>query len=119
MERRLKPVRDNLSRLKKATPKNYPVKDALVKILKVELIAIGNFIRAATRDEEDAEKLEERLWVHTVKHYWPRPDVTVSVVRHMYQKMLQTELNGKQASNAKPTNGETSGKSTNGQKSGE
>ncbi len=59
VERRLRPVRDNLSRLKKATPKNYPQKDAMVKVLKVELIAIGNFIRAETRDNPE---LEERLW---------------------------------------------------------
>ena len=59
VERRLRPVRDNLSRLKKATPKNYPEKNAMVKVLKVELIAIGNFIRAETRDNPE---LEERLW---------------------------------------------------------
>jgi chromodomain-helicase-DNA-binding protein 1 len=59
VERRMRPVRDNLSRLKKATPKNYPQKDAMVKVLKVELIAIGNFIRAETRDNSE---LEERLW---------------------------------------------------------
>jgi|TARA_R110002003_G_scaffold269_2_gene17956 chromodomain-helicase-DNA-binding protein 1 len=59
IERRLRPVRDNLSRLKKATPKNYPQKEAMVKVLKVELIAIGNFIRAETRDNNE---LEERLW---------------------------------------------------------
>lgn len=59
IERKLRPVRDNLSRLKKATPKNYPQKDAMVKVLKVELIAIGNFIRAETRDNPE---LEERLW---------------------------------------------------------
>jgi chromodomain-helicase-DNA-binding protein 1 len=59
LERKLRPVRDNLSRLKKATPKNYPQKEAMVKILKVELIAIGNFIRAETRDNGE---LEERLW---------------------------------------------------------
>jgi chromodomain-helicase-DNA-binding protein 1 len=59
IERKLRPVRDNLSRLKKATPKNYPQKEAMVKVLKVELIAIGNFIRAETRDNDE---LEERMW---------------------------------------------------------
>ena len=59
VERKLRPVRDNLSRLKKATPKNYPEKNAMVKVLKVELIAIGNFIRAETKDNPE---LEERLW---------------------------------------------------------
>jgi len=59
IEKRLRPVRDNLSRLKKATPKNYPQKDQMIKVLKVELIAIGNFIRVDTRDNPD---LEERLW---------------------------------------------------------
>lgn len=59
VERRLRPVRDNLGRLKKATQKNYPVKETLVKVLKIELIAIGNFIRQETRDNVD---LEERLW---------------------------------------------------------
>ncbi|KAH8730976.1 P-loop containing nucleoside triphosphate hydrolase protein [Phaeosphaeriaceae sp. PMI808] len=59
IERKFRPVRDNLSRLKKATAKNYPQKEAMVKVLKVELIAIGNFIRVETRDNEE---LEERLW---------------------------------------------------------
>lgn len=58
-ERKLRPVRDNLGRLKKATNKNFPIKETLIKILKVELIAIGNFIRAETRSNAD---LEERLW---------------------------------------------------------
>ena len=59
LERKLRPVRDNLGRLKKATPKNYPQKETMVKVLKIELIAIGNFIRAETRDNVE---LEDRLW---------------------------------------------------------
>ena len=59
VERKMRPVRDNLSRLKKATAKNYPQKDIMIKVLKTELIAIGNFIRAETRDNTE---LEERLW---------------------------------------------------------
>jgi chromodomain-helicase-DNA-binding protein 1 len=59
VERKMRPVRDNLGRLKKATQKNYPDKANLVKVLKVELIAIGNFIRAETREQPE---LEERLW---------------------------------------------------------
>lgn len=59
VERKMRPVRDNLSRLKKATAKNYPQKDIMIKVLKTELIAIGNFIRAETRDNAE---LEERLW---------------------------------------------------------
>ncbi|KAL6702600.1 ATP-dependent DNA helicase Hrp3 [Coniothyrium glycines] len=91
MERQLRPVRDNLSRLKKATPKNYPQKDAMVKVLKVELIAIGNFIRANTRENPD---LEERLWAHTVNNYWPRQSVTVPAIKGMYNKMLSSEKPG-------------------------
>jgi chromodomain-helicase-DNA-binding protein 1 len=59
LERRLRPVRDNLGRLKKATRNNHPSQESLIKNLKVELIAIGNFIRAETRDNAG---LEERLW---------------------------------------------------------
>jgi chromodomain-helicase-DNA-binding protein 1 len=59
VERKMRPVRDNLSRLKKATAKNYPQKEVMIKVLKTELIAIGNFIRAETRDNAE---LEERLW---------------------------------------------------------
>ena len=59
VERKMRPVRDNLGRLKKATQKNYPDKANLAKVLKVELIAIGNFIRAETREQPE---LEERLW---------------------------------------------------------
>ena len=46
-------------KMKKATAKNYPQKDIMIKVLKTELIAIGNFIRAETRDNTE---LEERLW---------------------------------------------------------
>lgn len=49
MEQALKQVRDNLGRLKKATSKNYPNKEKLVKVLKKELIAVGNHINAHTR----------------------------------------------------------------------
>ncbi|KAH7095898.1 chromodomain helicase-like protein [Paraphoma chrysanthemicola] len=115
IERKLRPVRDNLSRLKKATPKNYPQKEAMVKVLKVELIAIGNFIRAETRDNEE---LEERLWSYTVNNYWPRQSVTVPAIKGMYQKMLQTEMNGKQASSAQPSNGKPDGQA-NGKANGE
>jgi chromodomain-helicase-DNA-binding protein 1 len=58
-ERRLRPVHDNLLRLKKANMKNFPQKEKMVKVLKVELIAIGNFIRAETRENKE---LAERLW---------------------------------------------------------
>jgi len=91
IEKRLRPVRDNLSRLKKATPKNYPQKDQMIKVLKVELIAIGNFIRVDTRDNPD---LEERLWAFTVNNYWPRASVTVPAIKGMYQKMLSSEKPG-------------------------
>ncbi|KAL7772143.1 hypothetical protein CFE70_002096 [Pyrenophora teres f. teres 0-1] len=103
LERKLRPVRDNLSRLKKATPKNYPQKDAMVKVLKTELIAIGNFIRAETRDNPE---LEERLWGYTITNHWPRPGVTVPAIKGMYNKMLSSE---------KPAAGTTA---TNGQKNG-
>lgn len=49
MERALKPVHDNLGRLKKATSKNYPDKEKLVRVLKKELIAVGNHINTHMR----------------------------------------------------------------------
>ncbi|KAF1837555.1 hypothetical protein BDW02DRAFT_565846 [Decorospora gaudefroyi] len=103
LERKLRPVRDNLSRLKKATPRNYPHKDAMVKVLKVELIAIGNFIRAETRDNAE---LEERLWAFTISNHWPRPGVTVPAIKGMYNKMLSSEKSG---AGAQPTNGQKNG----------
>ncbi|KAF2263968.1 chromodomain helicase-like protein [Lojkania enalia] len=103
LERRLRPVRDNLGRLRKATPKNFPAKEALVKVLKVELIAIGNFIRAETRDNVG---LEERLWNFTVTNFWPRSSVTVPQVKGMYSKMLESEMKGK---NGQQTNGQPNG----------
>ncbi|RYN84148.1 Chromodomain helicase [Alternaria alternata] len=103
LERKLRPVRDNLGRLKKATPKNYPQKETMVKVLKIELIAIGNFIRAETRDNVE---LEDRLWNYTINHHWPRPGVTVAAVKGMYNKMLSQE---KPAASATPTNGQKNG----------
>ncbi|KAL6155911.1 ATP-dependent DNA helicase Hrp3 [Exserohilum turcicum] len=103
LERKLRPVRDNLSRLKKATPRNYPQKDAMVKVLKIELIAIGNFIRAETRDNAE---LEERLWSYTINNHWPRPGVTVPAIKGMYNKMLSSE---KPAASAAASNGQKNG----------
>ncbi|KAF2856229.1 chromodomain helicase-like protein [Plenodomus tracheiphilus IPT5] len=103
IEKRLRPVRDNLSRLKKATPKNYPQKDQMIKVLKVELIAIGNYIRVETRDNPD---LEERLWAFTVNNYWPRSSVTVPAIKGMYQKMLSSEKPG---ASSPPNNGVKNG----------
>ncbi|KAF2748148.1 hypothetical protein M011DRAFT_499340 [Sporormia fimetaria CBS 119925] len=99
VEKRLRPVRDNLSRLKRATPKHYPDREKLIKTLKVELIAIGNFIRADCRDNKE---MEERLWRYTVSNYWPKA-TTFEQVRAMYHKMLDQEVNGRPA--IKQTNG--------------
>lgn len=75
----------------------------MVKVLKIELIAIGNFIRAETRDNVE---LEDRLWNYTINHHWPRPGVTVAAVKGMYNKMLSQE---KPAASATPTNGQKNG----------
>ncbi|KAF2002774.1 hypothetical protein P154DRAFT_544173 [Amniculicola lignicola CBS 123094] len=106
LEKKMRPVRDNLGRLKKANQKNYPAKENLVRVMKVELIAIGNFIRANTRDNED---LEERLWQYVVSNYWPRANVTTVQVKTMYVKMLGNEMNGKKNTQA-TTNGDMNGK---------
>ena len=58
VDRRLKPVRDNLGRLKKTNTAKMD-RNTVIKVMKQELIAIGNFIRAETRDNKD---LEDRLW---------------------------------------------------------
>ncbi|KAF9696258.1 hypothetical protein EKO04_006107 [Ascochyta lentis] len=103
VERKMRPVRDNLSRLKKATAKNYPQKETMVKVLKTELIAIGNFIRAETRDNVE---LEERLWNYMVNNHWPRTGVTVPQVKGMYSKMRSSEMNGKQSATPQQSNGQ-------------
>ncbi|OCK85920.1 chromo domain-containing protein 1 [Lepidopterella palustris CBS 459.81] len=58
-EKKLRPIRDHLDRLKKATGKNIPNKENLLRVLKLELIAVGNFVRAEARDQPT---LESRLW---------------------------------------------------------
>lgn len=45
----------------------------------------------------------------TVNNYWPRQSVTVPAIKGMYQKMLQSEMNGKQSSSVQPTNGQKNG----------
>ncbi|KAF2182223.1 hypothetical protein K469DRAFT_712840 [Zopfia rhizophila CBS 207.26] len=104
IERKLRPVRDNLGRLKKATSKNFPVKEALVKVLKVELIAIGNFIRAETRDQPS---LESRLWKGVVEHYWPG-NADVKKVSTMYDSIVAKEMGAKNQGTPH-TNGQTNG----------
>lgn len=50
---------------------------------------------------------------YTVNNYWPRQSVTVPAIKGMYQKMLQSEMNGKQvvsnAASASVTNGQKNG----------
>ncbi|CAI6242685.1 unnamed protein product [Periconia digitata] len=113
LERKLRPVRDNLSRLKKATSKNYPAKETLIKVLKVELLAIGNYIRQETRGNPE---LEDRI-CYIVVTYWPRAGVTLSQVKGMYTKMLAGETAARkqpaQAESAKLTSAETNGEKSN------
>ncbi|KAF1956241.1 hypothetical protein CC80DRAFT_71737 [Byssothecium circinans] len=111
IEKRFVPVRECLGKLKKATMKNYPIKDTLVKVLKVQLLAIGNFIHQSARDNPE---LEERMWNYTVANYWPRPNVTVSQVKGMYTKMLSNEKKPSSSTNGQ-TNGEKSNTQPNGQ----
>lgn len=42
---------------------------------------------------------------YAVLNYWPRPNVTVPQVKSTYNKMLSSEMNGKQAS-IQHTNGQ-------------
>ncbi|KAL5438051.1 hypothetical protein PMIN07_005582 [Paraphaeosphaeria minitans] len=93
MERALKQVHDNLGRLKKATTKNYPDKQKLVKVLKKELIAVGNHINTHMRTNPARG---DELWKYTVSNYWPRPDATVENVQGMYKRMVSSESGAKQ-----------------------
>jgi chromodomain-helicase-DNA-binding protein 1 len=61
LERKLNNMQPNLKRLKKCTPKHYS-KDQMVKRLKVELLAIGNFITHTARENSQTPDLEDRLW---------------------------------------------------------
>jgi chromodomain-helicase-DNA-binding protein 1 len=62
LERKLSNMQPNLKRLKKATPKNYPEKEAMIKVLKCEILAIGNFITHVARENTQTPDLENRLW---------------------------------------------------------
>lgn len=44
----------------------------------------------------------------TVNNYWPRQSVTVPAIKGMYQKMLQSEMSGKQPAGS-PINGQKNG----------
>ncbi|KAF2199926.1 chromo domain-containing protein 1 [Delitschia confertaspora ATCC 74209] len=103
-ERKLRPVRDNLGRLRKATSKNFPSKDQMLKILKVELIAIGNFIRAETRDQPG---LEPRLWECVATKYWPSK-ADPSRITAMYNSLVSKEM-GSKREGAPQTNGQKNG----------
>jgi chromodomain-helicase-DNA-binding protein 1 len=61
LERKLNNMQPNLKRLKKCTPKHYS-KDQMIKRLKVELLAIGNFITHTARENSQTPDLEDRLW---------------------------------------------------------
>jgi len=61
LERKLSNMQPNLKRLKKCLPKNYP-RDTMVKVLRCELLAIGNFISHIARENSQTPDLESRLW---------------------------------------------------------
>jgi len=85
---KLRGIRDHLDRLSKANAKTYPNKDSLIKVLKMELIAVGNFIRAESRDQPS---LENRLWECVTTRYWPNKKANVNQIKGMYNNLVNKE----------------------------
>ncbi|KAF2496183.1 hypothetical protein BU16DRAFT_526699 [Lophium mytilinum] len=85
---KLRGIRDHLDRLSKANAKTYPNKEGLIKVLKMELIAVGNFIRAESRDQPN---LESRLWETVTTRYWPNKKANVAQIKGMYNNLVNKE----------------------------
>lgn len=103
-EEKMRPVRDQLERLKNW--KSYP-ETTRTKVLKSSLIAVGNFIRAEVRDQPS---LENRLWEFVVKRYWTVKR-TAEQMESMYNKLVAQETGAKNESSPK-ANGQVNGVTT-------
>ncbi|OCL09033.1 chromo domain-containing protein 1 [Glonium stellatum] len=103
-EKKMRPVRDQLERLKnwKSNPET-----TRTKVLKSSLIAVGNFIRAEVRDQPS---LENRLWEFVVKRYWTVKR-TAEQMQSMYNKLVAQETGAKSESSPK-ANGQVNGATT-------
>ena len=85
----LDPMRHSLKRLKKGS--TGLDRKEWAKILKNELINVGDFINKTieSKDSTDREKLRKHLWFYT-SHYWPAK-VKSKQIMAMYQKLKSSE----------------------------
>ncbi|KAI9819916.1 MAG: hypothetical protein M1827_006486 [Pycnora praestabilis] len=85
-----KPVRESLKHVQSATKEGVKSKTERAKILRVELVEIGKFVRNLLRDSGDNGTLEGRLWDY-ISTYWPNPNTPGSSVKSMYEKLTAAE----------------------------
>ncbi|KAH3677626.1 hypothetical protein WICMUC_001729 [Wickerhamomyces mucosus] len=91
----LNPMRHSLKKLSKgATGLD---RKEWAKILKSELINVGDFINNIVSDkakkiknERDLSKLKKHLWFYT-SHYWPAKNVKSTAIKSMYEKLKESK----------------------------
>ncbi|KAK4999651.1 ATP-dependent DNA helicase Hrp3 [Elasticomyces elasticus] len=92
-------MKPNLVRVSGATKAQVPDDDKRLKIIKVEIINIGNFIKAHVRDgKELSADLEERLWNYVSEAYWPQAKKVEKRVSGLKLKMMYEKLISKESS---------------------
>ncbi|KAH3681285.1 hypothetical protein WICPIJ_007746 [Wickerhamomyces pijperi] len=88
----LNPIRQSLSTLRKG-PAGLDRKD-WAKILKSELLNVGDFINTLVKEKErkgkDGSKLRKHLWVYT-KRFWPAKNVKALQIKAMFDKLKLSE----------------------------
>ncbi|KAJ9647797.1 ATP-dependent DNA helicase Hrp3 [Coniosporium apollinis] len=112
LTRVFRPIQSNLERVRNAKPALMPDSNARLKVYKVELIKIGNFIRKEVREGGS----EDQLWNHVSSKYWPKKDATGSQLSQMYRKLLQKETTTTASSGTKDSSARTNGQQVNGDK---
>ncbi|KAI9797596.1 MAG: hypothetical protein M1833_005379 [Piccolia ochrophora] len=86
-----KPVRESLKKVQGATKHNIKDKAERTQILKVELIKIGDRVKALCSEQtvgKEKDAVGERLWKF-VKKYWPNPEAEASQLKTMYERVTE------------------------------
>ncbi|TAQ88488.1 hypothetical protein B7494_g3200 [Chlorociboria aeruginascens] len=98
LRKAFKPIREHLKHIRSATKENIKSQKERAKVMKEELVFIGNFIASETSLDQMAG-LRSSLWEYVAKNFWPNQTekvTTAAALEGMYIRILDAAKNQQQ-----------------------
>ncbi|KAL9613639.1 MAG: hypothetical protein Q9167_001815 [Letrouitia subvulpina] len=88
-----KSIRTNLDKVRNATKDKVPDKQERAKLLRTQLITIGDYVKESILDDfgtpEEKNMTEDLFW-DFIADYWPNRGTAGSKVRDMYRRLIES-----------------------------